>query len=171
MRSILVIGASLMMSQLTPAMAVDLPKLDNVPKLSDVKDRSLLDTVNRKLAQQQIRDGQFEFKTGKAEFAAGNEKRIDGLLKIITDNSNTLKAAFPNLLVTAEGHTDSDGKADFNQMLSLGRAKTVCNALKAKGMKLSCKPIGVGSSKPLVSPEKTAADKQRNRRVLVQLAR
>jgi hypothetical protein len=29
----------------------------------------------------------------------------------------------------------------------------------------------VGSSKSLVSPEKTAADKQRNRRVLVQLAK
>jgi OOP family OmpA-OmpF porin len=164
------VAASLLLIQWTAALGVDLPKLDNVPKLSDVKDRSLLDTVNRKLAQQQVRDGQFEFKTGKAEFAAGNEKRIDGLLKIITDNSNTLKAAFPNLLVTAEGHTDSDGTADFNQMLSLARAKTVCNALKAKGMKLSCKPIGVGSSKPLV-PEKTAADKQKNRRVLVQLAR
>jgi outer membrane protein OmpA-like peptidoglycan-associated protein len=161
-------AASLLLIQWTPALAVDLPKLD---RLGDVKDRSLLDTVNRKLAQQQIRDGQFEFKTGKAEFAPGNEKRVDGLLKIITDNSNTLKAAFPNLLVTAEGHTDSDGTADFNQMLALARAKTVCNALKAKGMKLLCKPIGVGSSKPLVSPEKTAADKQKNRRVLVQLAR
>ncbi|MGH8245089.1 MAG: OmpA family protein [Gammaproteobacteria bacterium] len=171
MRSILVVAASLLLIQWVPATAVDLPKLDNVPKLSDVKDRSLPDTVNKKLAQQQIKDGQFEFKTGKAVFASGNEKRVDGLLRIITDNSNTLKAAFPNLLVTAEGHTDSDGTAEFNQMLSLARARTVCNALKAKGMKLSCKPIGVGSSKPLVSPEKTPADKQKNRRVLVQLAR
>lgn len=171
MRSMLVVAVSLLLIQWTAALAVDLPKLDNVPKVSEVKDRSLLDSVNRKLARQQIRDGQFEFKTGKAEFAAGNEKRIDGLLKIITDNSNTLKTAFPDLLVTAEGHTDSVGTTDFNQMLSLARARTVCKALKTKGMKLTCKPIGVGSSKPLASPEKTAADKQKNRRVLVQLAR
>lgn len=148
--------------------AVDLNKL---PSLDDVKNKSLLDNVNKRLRDQQVKDGQFEFKTGKAEFAAGNEKRVAGLLKVLTDNSKTLKAAFPNLSVTAEGHTDADGTPEFNQMLSLARAKTVCSALKAKGMQLSCKPIGVGSAKPLVSPEKTAADKQRNRRVLVQVAK
>ena len=63
------------------------------------------------------------------------------------------------------------GNAEANQKLSVARAKTVCAALKAKGMKLPCTATGVGSSKPLVSPEKTAAEKQRNRRVLVQLAR
>ena len=150
------------------AMAVDLDKL---PKLNDVKNKSLLDNVNKRLRDQQVKDGQFEFKTGKAEFAAGNEKRVNGLLKILTENSKTLKTAFPNLYVTSEGHTDGDGSADRNQMLSLARARAVCHALKVKGMELSCKPIGVGSSKPLVSPEKTAADKQRNRRVLVQVAK
>lgn len=170
MRTFLIAAAVLIVNA-APVMAVDLPKLEGVPKLSEVKDKSLLDTVNKKLAQQQIRDGQFQFKTGKAEFATGNEKRIDGLLKIITDNSKALKAVFPDLYVTAEGHTDADGTAEFNQMLSLARARTVCKALKAKGMQLSCKPTGVGSSKPLVSPEKTPADKQKNRRVLVQVAK
>jgi outer membrane protein OmpA-like peptidoglycan-associated protein len=92
-------------------------------------------------------------------------------MKILTENSRTLKTAFPNLHVTAEGHTDADGSAGANQKLSLARAKTVCAALKAKGMKLPCTPAGAGWSKPLVSPEETAADKQRNRRVLVQLAK
>jgi outer membrane protein OmpA-like peptidoglycan-associated protein len=64
-----------------------------------------------------------------------------------------------NLHVTAEGHTGADGRAEANQELSLARAKTVCAALKAKGMKLPCTPTGAGSSRPLVSPEKTAADK------------
>lgn len=133
--------------------------------------KPLLENVNKSLANEQIKDGQFEFKTGKAEFAAGNEKRVNGLLKILTENSRTLKTAFPKLHVAAEGHTDADGSAEANQKLSLARAKTVCAALKAKGMKLPCTASGVGSSKPLVSPEKTAADKQRNRRVLVQLAK
>jgi hypothetical protein len=38
-------------------------------------------------------------------------------------------------------------------------------------MKLPCTPTGAGSSRPLVSPEKTAVDKQRSRRVLVQVAK
>jgi outer membrane protein OmpA-like peptidoglycan-associated protein len=131
----------------------------------------LLENVNRSLADQQIKDGLFESKTGKAGFAAGNEKRVKGLLKILTENSTTLKTAFPTLHVVAEGHTDADGGAEANQKLSVARAKTVCAALKAKGMKLPCTATGVGSSKPLVSPEKTAADKQKNRSVLVQLAK
>ncbi len=168
MRSFLFLPALALLALALPAAAVDLPQL---PKPPAVGGTSLLDTVNKKLANQQIKDGQFEFKTGRAEFAEGNEKRINGLLKIITDNSNALKAVVPNLYVTAEGHTDSDGSVERNQMLSLARAKTVCAALKAKGMQLNCKPIGVGSSKPLVSPEKTSADKQKNRRVLVQMAK
>ncbi|MFN0315389.1 MAG: OmpA family protein [Burkholderiales bacterium] len=93
------------------------------------------------------------------------------MVKILADNSKTLKTAFPKLKVTAEGHTDADGKAEANMKLSLARANKVCSALKAKGMKLPCVALGAGSSKPLVSPENTPADKQRNRRVLVQVAK
>ena len=168
MRSTLLVVASLLMLHGSVVMALDLDKL---PKLGDMANKPLLDNVNKSLADQQIKDGQFEFKTGKAEFAPGNEKRVSGLMKVLTENSKTLKTAFPKLHVTAEGHTDADGSAEANQKLSVARAKTVCAALKAKGMKLPCTPTGIGSSKPLVSPEKTAADKQRNRRVLVQLAK
>lgn len=82
-----------------------------------------------------------------------------------------MKTAFPALHVVAEGQTDAEGSAAANRKVSVTRAKTVCAALKAKAMKLPCTATGVGFSKPLVSPEKTAADKQRNRRVLVQLAK
>lgn len=165
MRSMLLLVAGLLLSSGTPLIARDLPKLPGIGG------KSLLDTVNKNLADQQIKDGQFEFKSGKAEFTPGNENRINGLLKIIANNSKTLKSVVPNLYVTAEGHTDADGTPAANQKLSLARAKTVCDALKAKGMELNCKPVGAGSSKPLASPEKTAADKQRNRRVLVQMAK
>lgn len=132
---------------------------------------SVLGTVNKSLADQQVRDGQFEFQVGKAEFAPGNEKRIKGLLKVITNHSNALKVAFPSYHVTAVGHTDADGSAAANKKLSLARANKVCSELKAKGLTVPCKPVGVGSSQPLVSPEKSAADKQRNRRVVVQVAK
>jgi outer membrane protein OmpA-like peptidoglycan-associated protein len=164
----MIVTAGFLMLNSSLGMALD---LDKVTKLGEMTNKSLLQNVNESLAKQQIKDGQFEFKTGKAEFAPGNETRVKGLLKILTENSRSLTTAFPNLKVSAEGHTDSDGGAAANQKLSLARAKTVCAALKAKGMKMSCAPSGVGSSKPLVSPEKSAADKQRNRRVLVQVAK
>lgn len=167
MQSIQMFATGLLMLTCSHVWALDLPKVSDIEGLTK---GSLLDKLNKSLADQQIKDGQFEFKTGKAAFASGNAKRISGLLKILTGNSKTL-SAIPNLHVTAEGHTDADGAADSNQKLSEARAKTVCAALKVKGMKLPCTPSGVGSSKPLVSPEKTAADKQRNRRVLVQLAK
>jgi outer membrane protein OmpA-like peptidoglycan-associated protein len=167
MRSTFVIAAVLAGLACSQSRAVDLPK---VPDLGGMTKGSMLDKINKTLADQQVKDGQFEFKTGKAQFASGNAKRIDGLLKILTANSKMLSNV-PNLHVTAEGHTDADGTAQANQKLSEARAKTVCAALKAKGMKLPCRPSGAGSSKPLVSPEKTAADKQKNRRVLVQLAK
>ena len=150
------------------ASAVDLKKLTDIKAMAD---KPLLENVNKSLAEQQVKDGQFEFKTGKAEFAPGNDKRVKGLLKILTENSQPLTQTFPNLTVVAEGHTDAVGNPAANEKLSLARANKVCTALKKQGMKMPCKAIGVGSSKPLVSPEKTPADKQRNRRVLVQVAK
>ena len=167
MRTIPIFAAGLLIVACSSVWALEMPK---VPDLQGLTKGSLLDKINKSLADQQVKDGQFEFKTGKAEFASGNAKRISGLLKVVTGNSKAL-SAIPNLHVSAEGHTDADGTAEANQKLSEARAKTVCASLKGKGMKLPCTPIGVGSSKPLVSPEKTAADKQKNRRVLVQLAK
>ena len=167
MRTIPIFAAGLLIVACSSVWALEMPK---VPDLQGLTKGSLLDKINKSLADQQVKDGQFEFKTGKAEFASGNAKRISGLLKVVTGNSKAL-SAIPNLHVSAEGHTDADGTAEANQKLSEARAKTVCASLKGKGMKLPCTPIGAGSSKPLVSPEKTAADKQKNRRVLVQLAK
>jgi outer membrane protein OmpA-like peptidoglycan-associated protein len=159
---VLLLNGSLAMAGL------DLGKMQSVV---DAGSRSPLESVNKSLADQQVADGQFEFQVGKAEFAPGNEKRIKGLLKVLTNHSNALKVAFPRYHVMAIGHTDADGTAAANQKLSLARASKVCSELKAKGLTASCKAVGVGSSKPLVSPEKSAADKQRNRRVLVQVAK
>ena len=157
-----------MIGATSSACAVDVDKLT---KLKSLADKPLLENVNKSLAEQQVKDGQFEFKTGKAEFAPGNDKRVKGVLKILTENSKGLTQAFPNLTVVTEGHTDAEGTPAANERLSLDRANKVCAALKKQGMKMPCKAIGVGSSKPLVSPEKTPADKQRNRRVLVQVAK
>src|SRR5512146_2723391 len=141
------------------AMAIDLGGIKSIGEGG-----SPLERVNKSLADQQIKDGQ-------AEFAPGNEQRVKGLLKVLTDNSSALKVAFPGYYVTAIGHTDADGTAAANQKLSLARANKVCSELKAKGLTVPCEAVGVGSSQPLVAPEKSAADKQRNRRVLVQVTK
>ncbi|MEO8004941.1 MAG: OmpA family protein [Betaproteobacteria bacterium] len=167
MRIVSVMAAGLLVLACSSSWAIEMPKVSDIEGLTK---GSLLDKINKNLASQQAKDGQFEFKTGKAQFASGNAKRISGLLKILTGNSKTL-SNIPNLHVSAEGHTDADGTPEANQKLSEARAKTVCAALKAKGMKMPCTPSGVGSSKPLVSPENSPADKQKNRRVLVQLAK
>jgi outer membrane protein OmpA-like peptidoglycan-associated protein len=167
MRSTLVSVGTMLLLACSQLWALEMPK---VPDLGDMTKGSLLGKVNKSLADQQNKDGQFEFKTGKAQFASGNAKRISGLLKVLSTYSKSL-SAIPSLHVSAEGHTDAAGTPESNQKLSVARANTVCAALKEKGMKLPCTPSGVGSSKPLVSPEKTAADKQKNRRVLVQLAK
>ena len=72
--------------------------------VSDIKGLTKGSVFDKFLADQQIKDGQFEFKTGKAEFAPGNAKRSSGLLKILTGNSQT-PSAIPNLHVTAEGRS------------------------------------------------------------------
>ncbi len=65
-----------------------------------------------------------------------------------------------------EGHTDTDGTPVSNQKLSELRAMSVARWLVAKG--IDCKrllPTGFGQNSLKIDPEKTAEDKQANRRV------
>lgn len=81
----------------------------------------------------------------------------------------------PSARVAVTGHSDSVpikvSKWRDNAELSQARAETVAKALVAGGAprdRLSVK--GVGSANPLVSPEKTAGDRAKNRRVEVEFA-
>lgn len=70
-----------------------------------------------------------------------------------------------DMKLTIEGHTDSDGPADKNQILSQKRAKSVKSYLVSGGIseaRLFTK--GYGESTP-VAPNTTAAGKAQNRRV------
>lgn len=84
-------------------------------------------------------------------------------------------ARHPEARVTITGHTDSvpiqRSKWADNNALSQARAEMVAKTLAAGGApreRLTVK--GVGSADPMVSPEKTAADRAKNRRVEVQFA-
>ena len=63
-----------------------------------------------------------------------------------------------------DGHTDSDGSDEYNQVLSEKRANSVKNFLVSQGVTAEITTKGYGESKPLASND-TAEGKQKNRRV------
>ena len=63
-----------------------------------------------------------------------------------------------------DGHTDSDGSDEYNQVLSEKRANSVKNFLVSQGVTAEITTKGYGESKPVASND-TVEGKQKNRRV------
>lgn len=87
------------------------------------------------------------------------------------DGKRAIDAALDKLngvdieMVIATGHTDSIGTAKYNQKLSERRAEAVKRYLVSKGIPASkITTIGKGKTQP-VATNKTAAGRQKNRRV------
>jgi len=98
----------------------------------------------------------FEF--NKARLTPNAETVLDGVVPAFTGE--------PSLKVEIAGHTDGVGSAAYNLKLSQKRAEAVRSYLISRGVRpdqLVAK--GYGKSQPLVSPERTAEDRERNRRV------
>jgi outer membrane protein OmpA-like peptidoglycan-associated protein len=71
----------------------------------------------------------------------------------------------PSIKVIVEGHTDSDGRAAWNQSLSVHRAKAVLEHLVHAGVQPSqLSAIGFGQSRPY-APNVSTKNKRSNRRV------
>ena len=71
----------------------------------------------------------------------------------------------PNLKVSIEGHTDSQGNAAANKTLSLNRAKAVASAVAAGGIRADrMQTVGWGQEKP-VADNRTEEGRAANRRV------
>ncbi len=95
----------------------------------------------------------FEF--DKAEIR--NTAAIDPVVKILIDN--------PGLNVSVTGHTDSRGKAEYNQRLSEKRAAVVADYLQAKGVDSHrIKTFGMGENMP-VADNDSDSGRAKNRRV------
>ena len=69
-----------------------------------------------------------------------------------------------------DGHTDSDGSDEYNQVLSEKRANSVKNFLVSQGVTAEITTKGYGESKPVASND-TAEGKQKNRRVEIIIPR
>ncbi|MBI4547938.1 MAG: OmpA family protein [Ignavibacteriae bacterium] len=72
---------------------------------------------------------------------------------------------FPNCQIMIEGHTDSQGSDETNQMLSEKRAKTVAEYIMANmGVEIGVNHQGFGESRPVANNE-TAEGRAKNRRI------
>lgn len=81
------------------------------------------------------------------------------------DNVVEVMNKYPEISVTIEGHTDSQGNDDSNMKLSQERAITVLNYLVSKGISVDrLKAVGFGELQP-IADNKTAEGRKQNRRV------
>ena len=74
---------------------------------------------------------------------------------------------YPQITFAIEGHTDSDGAADYNEGLSTRRAQTVYDYFAGKGVAEDRMTVrGFGETQP-IADNTTAAGKAENRRVVL----
>jgi OmpA-OmpF porin, OOP family len=97
------------------------------------------------------------FATGKYDIDPSDEGQITQIAQMLKSN--------PGIKLSIEGHTDNVGDAASNLLLSENRAKSIMNALIAKGIdktRLSAK--GLGQTAP-IADNRTEAGRASNRRV------
>jgi len=92
---------------------------------------------------------------------AGMPAKVQNYLDQIAANAK----ADPSLKIVVEGHADETGSDEFNQFISLERAKTVGNYLIARGVsKDAIEMKGLSDAEP-VADNSTDAGRAQNRRV------
>ncbi|MEO6540694.1 MAG: OmpA family protein, partial [Ferruginibacter sp.] len=102
------------------------------------------------------------FETAKAKLLAKSFPKLNEVVTILNEN--------PSYKVQIDGHTDSQGKDDYNQGLSDERAASVKAYLVSKGIAESrLSSAGYGETKP-VADNTTAAGRAKNRRVEMTLS-
>lgn len=99
----------------------------------------------------------FEF--GRADLTGGSRQAVGSIARVASRASGRL--------LSIEGHTDSVGSPDYNQRLSEQRARSVADALIARGVSESrVRTRGFGEDRPIAS-NSSDEGRRRNRRVEV----
>lgn len=102
------------------------------------------------------------------QFETNSDRLRSGAESSLNDAVVTLKR-YPELRVEVEGHTDSDGAADYNEGLSYRRALTVRDYLVNEGIDTDRLAVGgYGETRP-IADNTSAEGKRQNRRVVLRL--
>lgn len=108
-----------------------------------------------------IMPGNITFDSNDASIKPGFQPVLNSVAKVIKEYNKTL--------VQVNGYTDSTGTAATNNALSLMRANSISNYLRAQGVDGNRMLVnGFGSSNPIAS-NATAAGREQNRRVEIVL--
>jgi outer membrane protein OmpA-like peptidoglycan-associated protein len=105
-----------------------------------------------------INIGEILFKFDSDELTALASRDLDNIVGVLED--------FPDRSIRVIGHTDSTGPEDYNQSLSLRRAKRTASELRRRIPDLGGRItfVGMGESRPLADNE-TEEGRRKNRRV------
>jgi OOP family OmpA-OmpF porin len=103
----------------------------------------------------------------KIQFAYNDSTILDVSFSLLDEIASVMKSAPHVKLIEIGGHASTEGSDSHNKRLSDARAKSVMKYLVEKGgvKKDLLAAKGYGEDKPLVSPEETESDREKNRRV------
>ncbi|MET4142298.1 OmpA family protein [Pedobacter sp. UYP1] len=119
-----------------------------------VTEKVIITEADRKVVKQAIKD--LEFDLSKATIRSKSYASLNRVANLLVTKNFSLKLA---------GHTDNTGSADLNMRLSKDRAESVKAYLVSQGANASrIEATGYGKNQPIAT-NKTAAGRQKNRRV------
>jgi outer membrane protein OmpA-like peptidoglycan-associated protein len=126
--------------------------------------------VNAKLTTE-ARKNQCSFKTDSDQLMPGCDQKLKKLANALVDAKQKLTAAgLSAYKFEVSGHTDSRGKPEHNKELSGKRAAVIAGELAKRGVpEKDIISIGMGSERPLVTPDNTPAKQAKNRRYEIQV--
>ncbi|MDR1984754.1 MAG: OmpA family protein [Prevotellaceae bacterium] len=126
--------------------------------------------LNKK-PKEEIKPANDEQKIIKETFEAilfeTNKDVIKGESKSKLDKAIGILKKYPNMIIKLSGHTDSQGKAEYNKQLSQRRADSVKKYLQEKGINNVIETVGYGEEQSIASNE-TAEGRAKNRRTEIE---
>ncbi|QQL49990.1 OmpA family protein [Mucilaginibacter ginkgonis] len=119
-----------------------------------ITQRVIVTEADRRVVNEAIKN--LEFDLGKSTIKESSDATLNRVANLLTQK---------NFSLTLAGHTDNTGSSELNLRLSKDRAEAVKAYLVSQGANASrIEATGYGSTQPIAS-NKTAAGRQKNRRV------
>ena len=97
------------------------------------------------------------FDYDKFEIRAEHNAFLDGLIKVVKGHSD--------LRIKVTGHTDSDGSLEYNDSLSMNRARAITDYFVKRGIRADRLVIDFKGERDPIDSNNSPEGKQRNRRV------